>query len=139
VTYLTCCLTSCMKFKLCLFIRLVDCQQFYVPLKNFSLIWRCHHYQWRASKFRPMLETQSLWVGRDLYRATPSVTRVLGFSGLIRRIAPFSHLLWHTRGCRGSILSYLDPHGVLFINLLQSIMSPLLIFTILHSTVILFI
>ena len=24
---------------------------FYVPLKNFSLIWRRHHYRWRASNF----------------------------------------------------------------------------------------
>jgi hypothetical protein len=42
---------------------------------------------------------------RDLYRATPAVTRDLGFSGLIRRTAPFSRLLRHTRGCGGSILT----------------------------------
>jgi hypothetical protein len=41
----------------------------------------------------------------DLYRATPAVTRDLGFSGLIRRTAPFSRLLRHTRGCGGSILT----------------------------------
>jgi hypothetical protein len=28
---------------------------FYVPLENLSLIWRCHHYQLRVGKFRPML------------------------------------------------------------------------------------
>ena len=39
-----------------------------------------------------------------LYRATPAVTRGLGFTGLIRRTAPFSRLLRHTRGCGGSIL-----------------------------------
>jgi hypothetical protein len=44
-------------------------------------------------------------LSRDLYRATPAVTRDLGFSGLIRRTAPFSRLLWHTRGCGGSILT----------------------------------
>jgi hypothetical protein len=34
---------------------LIDYLQFYVPLKNISLIWRRHHCQWRAAKFRPML------------------------------------------------------------------------------------
>jgi hypothetical protein len=78
---------------------------FYVPLKNFSLIWRRHHYRWRAAKFRPMLGAQGLWAGKDLYRATPTVTRGLGFSGLVRRMAPFSRLLRHTRGCGGPILT----------------------------------
>jgi hypothetical protein len=44
-------------------------------------------------------------IGRDLYRATPAVARDLGFSGLIRRTAPFSRLLRHTRGCGRSILT----------------------------------
>jgi hypothetical protein len=61
--------------------------------------------EWRAAKFRLMLGAQGLWAGRDLYRATPAVTRELGFPGLIRRTAPFSRLLWHTRGCGGSILT----------------------------------
>jgi hypothetical protein len=34
-----------------------------------------------------------------------SVTRDLGFSGLIRKTAPFSRLLRDTRGCGGSILT----------------------------------
>ena len=84
---------------------LIDYLGFYVPLKNISLIWRRHHYRWRAAKFRPILGAQGLWAGRDLYRATPAVTRDLGFSGLIRRTAPFSRLLRHTRGCGGSILT----------------------------------
>jgi hypothetical protein len=84
---------------------LIDYLRFYVPLKNISLIWRRHHCRWRAAKFRPMLGAQGLWAGRDLYRATPAVTRGLGFSGLIRRTAPFSRLLRHTRGCGGSILT----------------------------------
>jgi hypothetical protein len=79
--------------------------RFYVPLKNISLIWRRHHCRWRAAKFRPMLGTQGLWAGRDLYRATPAVTRDLGLSGLILRTAPFSCLLRHTSGCGGSILT----------------------------------
>jgi hypothetical protein len=79
--------------------------QFYVPLKIFSLIWRRHHCRWRAAKFRPMLCAQGLWAGRDIYRATPAVTQDLGFSGLIRRTAPFSRLLRHMRGCDGSILT----------------------------------
>jgi hypothetical protein len=80
----------------------------YVPLKNFSLIWRRHHCHEntciRAAKCRPMLGAQGLWAGKDLYHATPVVTWDLGFSGLIRRTAPFSHLLWHTKGCAGSLL-----------------------------------
>jgi hypothetical protein len=48
----------------------IDYLRFYVPLKNFSLTWRRHHCRWRAAKFRPMLGTQGLWAGRDLYRAT---------------------------------------------------------------------
>jgi hypothetical protein len=77
----------------------------YVPLKNFSLIWRRHLCQRRAEKFRPMLGAQDLWAGRDIYRATPPVTEDLGFSGLIRRTAPFSRLLRHARGCWGPILT----------------------------------
>jgi hypothetical protein len=84
---------------------LIDYLGFYVPLKNISLIWRRHHGRWRAATFRPMLGAQVLWAGRDLYRATPAVTRDLGFSGFIWRITPFSHLLRHTRGCGGSILT----------------------------------
>jgi hypothetical protein len=72
---------------------LIDYLRFYVPLKNISLIWRRHHCRWRTAKFRPMLGAQGLWAGRDLYRATPAVTRDLSFSGLIRRTAPFSRLL----------------------------------------------
>jgi hypothetical protein len=80
-----------------------DYLQFYVPLKNFSL----HHCRWGAAKIRPtcMLGAQGLWAGTGLYRATPGVTRYLGFSGLIRRTAPFSRLLRHTRGCGGYILT----------------------------------
>jgi hypothetical protein len=52
-----------------------------------------------------MLGAQGLWAGRNLYPATPTVTRGLGFSGLIRRAAPFSRLLWHTRGFGGPILT----------------------------------
>jgi hypothetical protein len=87
---------------------LIDYLRFYVLLKNFSLtcIWRCHHCRWRAAKFRSLLGDQDLWAGRDLYRATPTVTQGLGFSNLIwRTAAPFSCLLRHTRGCGGSILT----------------------------------
>jgi hypothetical protein len=83
----------------------IDYLLFYVLLKNISLIWRRHHCRWRAAKFRPMLGAHGLWAGRDLYRATPTVTRGLGFSGLIRRTAPFSRLLRHVWGCGGPILT----------------------------------
>jgi hypothetical protein len=52
---------------------------------------------------------QGLWAGRDLYHATPTVTRDLGFSGLIRRTAPYSRLqgMWR-------IYSNPGPHGKTF-------------------------
>jgi hypothetical protein len=64
-----------------------------------------HHCRWRAAKFRPILGIRGLWAGRDFYRATSAVKRGLGFSGLIRRTAPFSHLLRHTWGCGGPSLT----------------------------------
>jgi hypothetical protein len=82
----------------------IDYLRFYIPLKKISLLWRRHHYRWRATKFRPMLGAQGLWAGRDLYRATCCDTGPR-FSGLNRRTAPFSRLLRHTRGCGGSILT----------------------------------
>jgi hypothetical protein len=45
-----------------------------------------------------MLGTEVLWAGRDLYRATPAVTRGLVFFSLIRKTAPFSRLLPHSKG-----------------------------------------
>jgi hypothetical protein len=51
------------------------------------------------------------WAGRDFNLA---VTRRRGFSGLIRRTAPFSSLFRHVRGCRGPILIWIlmGPHSV---------------------------
>jgi hypothetical protein len=96
---------GCLACPMVFFDWLIDYLRFYVPVKNISLIWRRHHCRWRAAKFRPMPDAQGLWAGRDLYCATPAVTRDLGFSGLIRRTAPFSRLLRHTRGCGGPILT----------------------------------
>jgi hypothetical protein len=84
---------------------LIDYLRFYVPLKIFSFIWRRHHCRWRAAKFRPILGAQGLWAWRDLFCATLAVIQDLSFSGIIRRTAPFSRLLRHTRGCRESILT----------------------------------
>jgi hypothetical protein len=58
-----------------------------------------------------MRGAQGLWAGRDLYRATPAVIRNLGFTGLIRRTAPFSRLVRHTRGCGRSILTQIPTGG----------------------------
>jgi hypothetical protein len=72
-------------------------QEFFTYMES-----RRHHCRWRGAKFRPMLKTQGLWAGRDLYRATrsPTVTQTqdFGFSGLIRRTVPFSRLLRHPYG-----------------------------------------
>jgi hypothetical protein len=38
----------------------IDYFLFYVPLKNFSPIWRHHHSPRRAAKFRPRLAAQGL-------------------------------------------------------------------------------
>jgi hypothetical protein len=88
----------------CRFHCLIDYLLFYAPLKNFSLIWRRHHCRWRAAKLRLMLGAQGLWARRDFYCATPTVTRDLGFSGLIRRTTPFSRLLRHAWGYGAPIL-----------------------------------
>jgi hypothetical protein len=70
--------------------------------------------------YRPMLGAQGLRAGRDLYCATPAVTRDLGFSGLIRRTDPFSSLLRHTRGCGGSILTRILTGGATSKNIYHS-------------------
>ena len=62
-------------------------------------------------KYRPVLDTLGLWAVRDLYRATPAVTRGLGFFGLVLMTAPFSRLLRHARGCWGPILTRI-PTGL---------------------------
>jgi hypothetical protein len=49
----------------------------------FQLSGGCHHCRWQGCKFRPMLSTQGLWAGRDLYRATPTATRDLDLYRLI--------------------------------------------------------
>jgi hypothetical protein len=82
---------------------LIDYLLFNVLLKNISLIWKHHHYQWTIAKFRPMAPEQ----GGISYRATPTATCDLGFPGLIRRIAPLSRLLRHTRECGGFILTWI--------------------------------
>jgi hypothetical protein len=75
---------------------MIDCVRFYVPLKNVSLM----HNLGLCSAFRAFEQ-----VGIFKYRVTPAVIRGIGFSGQIRRTAPFSHRLRHTRGCGGSILT----------------------------------
>jgi hypothetical protein len=77
--------------------------RFYVPLKNFSLIWGRHHCWWRAAKFRPMLGAHGLWAG-----------------GIF--IVP--HLLWHgtsvflvsSEGPSHSVASFTTHEGMWRIN-----------------------
>jgi hypothetical protein len=61
-----------------------------------------------CSAVRP---NQGLWAGRDLYRATPTVTWYLGFFGLIRRTSPFSHLARTTHMGMRRIYCYTYPHA----------------------------
>ena len=102
---------------------LIDYLLFYVRLKNVSLIWRHQHCRWKTAKFRPMVSTQGLWAGMDLYHATPAVIRGLSFffSFLFCFVLFFlaffffeSHWKDHpiqsplmTHGCGGSILTWI--------------------------------
>jgi hypothetical protein len=79
--------------------------QFCVSFKDLSLIWRHCRCRWRSAKFKSILGAQGLCARRDFYRATPIVTRGLGFPGFIRRTSLFIRLLRHTRWCEGSILT----------------------------------
>jgi hypothetical protein len=78
--------------------------RFYVSLKNFSLIWRRHRWRWRAAKARPVLSTQNLWAGRDLF-----VPHLLLYGASIYRSYPNDHPfqlpLTICMGCRGPILT----------------------------------
>jgi hypothetical protein len=80
------------------------------PMLDVYGLWVCCFYVPLES---PSYFAQDLWIGRDLYRATPAVTRGLSFSGLIRRTATFSCLLGYARGCRGPILTriLMNPHS----------------------------
>ena len=62
-----------------------------VPTDSSSISKR-HHSQCKAVKLRPLLGVFGLWVGRDLYRVTSSVTQVLGFHGLVLWSTRYSHL-----------------------------------------------
>ena len=48
------------------------CFGFIVPLENFSLTWRSHHYWWSTANVLPMLGTHGQWAVRVLYRVTPT-------------------------------------------------------------------
>jgi hypothetical protein len=91
---------------LCPFRRLIGYLRFYVPLKNILVIWRRHHCRWRLQNLGLCSALALGPLSREGYfRATPAVTRDLVFFRLIRRTAPFSRLLRHTRGCGGPILT----------------------------------
>jgi hypothetical protein len=79
---------------------------FYVPLKNFSLIWRRHYYQWRAQNLRPMLGAQGLWAGRDLYIMPHLLWHRASVFLVSSEGPPHSVVSYDTLGgCRGSILT----------------------------------
>ena len=50
--------------------------RFFIPLENFSLIWRHHHYQWKVANlylYSALIAIESRL--RVLWRVTPAVTR----------------------------------------------------------------
>jgi hypothetical protein len=68
-------------------------------LYTFWLIIYCVYvlFRWRTANFRPMLSAQGLWATGNLYRATVTVTRGLGFSGLIQRMSLTTYKgMWRT-------------------------------------------
>jgi hypothetical protein len=97
---------------------ILDYLRFCVPLKNVSLVWRRHHCQWRAAKYRPMLGALCLWAGRYFYHAMPVVTRDLGFSLFIWRIGPIQLFLM-THMEMWTIYSNPNLHGFPFNRLLR--------------------
>ena len=50
----------------CLFVCLEEGGGGFVPLQNFSLIWRLHHCRWTATKIPPMLGSYGHWAMRVL-------------------------------------------------------------------------
>lgn len=57
-----------------------------VAIEKISSIWRRSNYRWRVAIFRPVLGINSLWAGRDFYRATDIITQGLVFCSFICRI-----------------------------------------------------
>ena len=90
--------------------RLIDYLWFYVPLKNFSLIWRRHHCRWRAAKFRPMLGAQGLWEGRGSLSCHTCCDTGPRFFQFHPKDRPIQSLLTTHEGM-WRIYSNPDPHG----------------------------
>ena len=66
------CNNICRNFKFAAFccVYFLVCLRFFIPLKNFSLIWRHHYYRWRVANF----DLCSHWAVRVLKCATLTVT-----------------------------------------------------------------
>ena len=62
-----------------------------VPLENFSLIWRRHHYRWNCCKFWPILSTYGHWAVRVL---NVLWHRTSVYNGHLRR--PVTHIVLTT-------------------------------------------
>jgi hypothetical protein len=92
---------------LSLFIYLVVCLGFTSHSRFFSLIWRRHHCRWRAAKYSLCLALRTFEQGWIFIVPHLLWHEASVFSGLIRRTAPFSRLLRHTRGCEGYILTWI--------------------------------
>jgi hypothetical protein len=81
----------------------IDNYLLYVPLKK-KFTYKDITITRERQQNLDMIGTRCLWTGRDVCRAATAVAWSLGSSGLIRKTAPFCHLLQHTRGCGESIL-----------------------------------
>ena len=96
----------------CYFCLYFVCLLLNVMLENISLVWRRHHRRRRVTKNWPILDTYDFWAERDLYRAKPSVTRGLSYSGVIRKTSHFHCLL------RQILRTYFYPvpYGIVLLN-----------------------
>jgi hypothetical protein len=124
---------------------MIDYLRFYIPVKNFSLIWRCHHYWWKAVKFRPMLHSGPNWtfsschtccdMGPRFFRShlkdcpiQPPFMTHKGMWSIYSNSDPhfstFSRLVRHTRGCGVSMLIRIilnNEVSIVRLNILTSI------------------
>jgi hypothetical protein len=96
----------------------IDCLLFYVPLKNFSLMWRRHHCQWRAIKISLCFEQGGIFIVSHLLWHRTSVFPVSS-EGPLQSLA-ISRLLRHAWGCKGPNLTPIFT-GSLYLDVLLKI------------------
>ena len=72
------------------------CSLIFLLFENISLMWRCHHWGWRAAKVRSMLGTYRPWAGEDIYYPTPVLRSAKRAPANVRRL---NNRKWRQRYC----------------------------------------